>query len=90
MKSSLQQTQSMHQMYFIRNIKQTVRRGGEGGDDVPGSEGPGTVHLDGSLEEEGPDQPVCSEQAELVVRSGGKLNIILLLSTGGAGEEGNE
>ena len=62
MKSSLQQTQSMHLLYFIKNIKQNVKRGGEGGDDVPGSEGPGTIHLDGCLEEEGPDEPVSSEQ----------------------------
>ena len=40
---------------------------------LPGRECPGTVHLDGGLEEEGPHQPVRPEQGELVVRGRGEL-----------------
>ena len=36
----------------------------------PGSEAPGTVHLDGGLEEDSPDQPVGSEEGELVLLVG--------------------
>ena len=50
---------------------------------IPSSEGPGTVHLNGSLEQEGPDQPVGSEQGELVVGSRGKLIVGIIVITGG-------
>ena len=33
----------------------------------PGGESPGTVHLDGGLEEDCPDQPVGPEEGELVL-----------------------
>ena len=36
----------------------------------PGGEAPGAVHLDGSLEEDGPDKPVGSEEGELVLLVG--------------------
>ena len=36
----------------------------------PGSETPGTVHLDGGLEEDSPDQPVGSEEGKLVLLVG--------------------
>ena len=51
----------------------------------PGSEAPGTVHLHRGLEEDSPDQPVGSEQGELVVLVAGGDGLVSSLS--GLGRE---
>lgn len=43
---------------------------------LPGRECSRAVHLDGSLEQERPDQPVGAEQRELVVGGGGPLHVV--------------